>query len=1273
VTFDPVPGPTAGRIGTAHIAAGDHIRAITLGWRPAITPPLPVPAPETLAPAEALAADTPRFLDLGFGGQHSFALSVPNGGLYRVETTGRLHTMGAIGTSFIPGLAHVEANGIGQNMLIQHFLRAGPYRLVVGVKDSAGHFGVRARPAAVLFGATLVPGGSVRARMAADAGEIFPIEISSGGKYHLDLLSQTADLTARLEDDEGWPLLPAGDLSSLDQDLLPGKYRLLVQPTGVDARVVARLQKIEPAVARDGHGPFALAFDSTQRATWHEPAGRNDPRIPDRWDFSLAGPAAVKVSVSDGMVAELHGDAADAPAISRFTHAAAYAGNLPAGNFHLTTMSLGRNDRLDYSVSLSSTELQPDTPRGVNLPASVPFSIASERVVSLTSFGKIPLGAVLRRDDGSVVERFGDRGDDWNIGISRRLPAGRYRLDLSSAVPQKGDAVTPGDTATGGDTATNADTSDDSADKDSGDTDSDQSMNDQGNAPDAPQQAAPSDDANATDTSTDTSSRPAPMVELRLRLPPTRDPVTATDTGATDLQGGGVHVVALPTVPDMALTLVAASSTAELALALERRDADGTWRNLSTTQGTASVVGGVGDADAAPWRALVWAIDGGNEPIHFSARILRSDAQPTGMVRPTPVPLDGFPTSLAAARVLVPGNTPLSVGGGVADVLLASQGRALASPDGSLILPQSDRIWVVTEGRGENIALAPVTAPSGGNGLALAVPRGGTAWLPGGPLAAGHTRVWRADSGLGQPGLEAGRGMGVANGSALALSSSDLARVFNAGGGDSLRLRVTALDLVDQTPQALAGPLAENLPPGSTLQVRLPEGLHRVQFDLAPGTAAIANNRDAGAITVWTGDAAVSRSIEGRWTDFLLVNTTAAAAPVAINFAPLDGEPVALAAGLVTKRFFGAAGSLDLPVRGDGTLVVAGGTATLIGADKRVTTGTSLAMHDGGHVVIDHGPGLLAAWMETKESSPWPKPEPEAVELPQRIHMRDPAMALNFIAPGDMLLHVRSTAPVILALGQETPVMFAQGAEMNRAIPAGPASLRVISPHDGPLSGTLEITADPITPAHDGVGTPVAVAPGGTAAFGFTVGKAGPVGVGVRAEPDRLSVRLLDATGAALGEGVAQLQQLKAGRYVLEASVPPDAATTLVRPTIVGIAPRPNGPPPDVVNQYLALAPRSPSFRHRLTRHEVFRTDDPIPAGPLGAFAHGRGRSTAGAAGSVETRRRRARRPRSFPARLGPADRVLRPRCRAGRRCPRGRARKIPDARARASRCLDVA
>jgi hypothetical protein len=229
---------------------------------------------------------------------------------------------------------------------------------------------------------------------------------------------------------------------------------------------------------------------------------------------------------------------------------------------------------------------------------------------------------------------------------------------------------------------------------------------------------------------------------------------------------------------------------------------------------------------------------------------------------------------------------------------------------------------------------------------------------------------------------------------------------------------------------------------------------------------------------------------------------------------------------------------------------------------------------------VEHGAGAVALWIDAPGQSPWPELTAQTVSLPARMALAQVATALSFTAETPMLLHVTSTAPVLAGLQQagrnDAPVLFAAGAELHRVVAPGAVVLRLYSADDGPMSGSVSVWAERLVPLGEGLGPQTAVAPGGAAAFGFTLAKAATIGVGVRAQPDRVAARLLDAKGAVVGEGVAQLRKLAAGDYVLEARVPADAAATVLRPALIGITPRGNGPPPDVVQTYLELVGMKP-------------------------------------------------------------------------------------------------
>jgi hypothetical protein len=413
------------------LPAADHARTLAVAWLRPTTPVAPAPSP----PPEltALADNAPVFFDLARDQQASFALQVAQGGLFEVTTLGRLRTEGTLGTSFVPDLDRAKGNGVGANMLMQRYLRAGRYRLNVTARDSAGHLGVVSAPAPLTAGGTLLTGLSVRASLPAGTGVAFPLRIEQAGSYRLDLLGLGGPFTARLEDSGGWPLLQEGDLNGLERDFRPGNYRLIVQPPAVAARAVARLARIVPAPPIEGHGPHVLPFDDAQSATWREPVSHGAPRTPDSWTFALAGPAKITLDLTgEGMGAVLRADAPAAKPLGHVRGDGKLKQTLPAGHYVAEARAVDRNDRLDYSLTLSSEELQPGVPRTVQLPADLPFTLGERRIISLTSFGSIPLRAVLRAEDGGVLASVAERADDWNIALSRPLPAGRYRLAIAA-------------------------------------------------------------------------------------------------------------------------------------------------------------------------------------------------------------------------------------------------------------------------------------------------------------------------------------------------------------------------------------------------------------------------------------------------------------------------------------------------------------------------------------------------------------------------------------------------------------------------------------------------------------------------------------------------------------------------------------------------------------------------------------------------------------------------------------------------------------------------
>ncbi len=1134
VTRDVAGGPPlerrvldAGVNTTVTLPAADHARTLAVALLP-----LPSSATPTVAAAPSLAAvrdGEPAFLTLDRGGQASFAVSVREGGLYRVETTGRLKTAGRIGTAFIPVLGQATANGVGNNMLLQRYLRAGRYRLDVTARDSAGRLGVSATETPLADGADLPPGGSTRATLEPGNGVAFAIRIAAAGRYHLDLLGDGRRFSARLEDADGWPLRAAGDLSSIDQEFSPGRYRLIVQPPSVQARVVARLRRIEPPVALTGHGPHVLPFDAAQSLVWREPPGRDDPRTPDTWTFALAGPAKVTMSIDgDGMAAALQAEAADpaAPPLGRLRARTPLTVDLAAGRYRVIASSLGRNDRLAYTISLRSTELQPDTPRSVTLPADLPFAVAEARVMTLTSFGTVPLRAELRDAAGQVLARAAGRTDDWNIALSRFLPTGRYRLVLAQLAPPGGktsdatdDARSSGsneDAAAGDDGTGNGSAAENAGDREPGrsagasaqpeaaaDTDqgsagegpagadqdqtgatpshaNDEQMpssdNDQTPAGDTQNQA--SDDQNHTgdgqtqsndetqpgvdrhqsnseDTPADADQsqtgtgqnqsaeqdqaasgqggdaapnrRPA-RTESTLFLPADQPDVALAAGGTMVLNAGGIQHVTLPTPATGSLLVAAAQAQVELILAVEERRTDGRWETVGQSQGRTPFLGiPVGDAAAAQ-RVSVWTVDGETVPIRVAVRAVTATPTPIGSVSMAPVALEGITRQWNAALVADPGALMLRVQGGGSGLLAASSPDQPAAPpaDGSIVA-QSAAVWLLSPEPGSPRLM--VVQPQTGAELTVAVPASERAMLPIGAPAQAGLCAYVAASGLGQPGLAAGRGMGVAPGSAFALCGGTTLSAWNAGGDEALRLRLRRLEVALQPDVTVDQAFSGLLPPHAAVKLHLPAAMHRLDVSLAAGGALVAGWQGADAVTAWAGDTALSRSLTGDWTDALLVNTADDPAPATLTVTAVT-QPLVLASGGMFRRFFGADGSFELNLtagRGQRLVLAGEATVTVQRPDGQVRQGTVVGLDGPANAVVTHGAGPLAMWIEGPGVSPWPDAAPRDVTLPQRLKLDNEAMALRLSPDAPVLLRLANLAPIILAVGGDPPVLFGKG------------------------------------------------------------------------------------------------------------------------------------------------------------------------------------------------------------------------------------------------------
>jgi hypothetical protein len=237
--------------------------------------------------------------------------------------------------------------------------------------------------------------------------------------------------------------------------------------------------------------------------------------------------------------------------------------------------------------------------------------------------------------------------------------------------------------------------------------------------------------------------------------------------------------------------------------------------------------------------------------------------------------------------------------------------------------------------------------------------------------------------------------------------------------------------------------------------------------------------------------------------------------------------------------------------------------------------GESIALDGRGDAIIDYQPGLVALWLERAGKGPWPTPAPKPVTTPQRVALEGAAMSLALKQAAPVVLDARGGAPAIVAFtqnGKREIAAFPSGVEFHHYMNAGEATLDIFSAHDGALSGALDVATRPVVAAHEGVNDALTLGAGASALFTFETTRESEIGLGLRAEPDRASLRLFDANGKTLGEGVAQSHRLPPGRYLAEARAPVDAPLSVARLSIMGLSPPPAEPPEEVVAEFLEKA-----------------------------------------------------------------------------------------------------
>lgn len=1119
------PRPSAGRHRVRLSNGGATVLETVLQARP-ITPPLATPEipKESLSALEqfpTLKPGTPQFADLGVAEDVTYALTVDEPALYRLESTGLLQTAGNLRTVGRTSLARAEANGAGRNFQLQEFLREGLYQLTVQTQgQTQGHMGTTVSKAPVREGGYLVEGGPARTTLAAGEAILYHLEIPEAGRYRLEAVGLSASVTMRFEDEDAWPLLAPGGPAMLDQELRPGSYRVVLLPPALPGRVVTRFERVRDQTAFAGHGPHALAFGVTVANQWLEPADKGE-RVPDIWRFDLPAPADTSIHLSEGMEASLIRDGDSAPQ-ARMSWKQDWRGRLPAGAWRLEARTVRPNNRFDYTLRVDVAQLLPGQKRTLTAPTTLDLSLGGECLMEAASFGKSDVAAKLFDSSGRLLDQSDDRADDWNFVLSRRLGAGFYRLKITPVGAETGDTTVSlscwdevaeaplvlGRPLTISDGKLHGWPV--SAAAESLTVFSARSRDEVGLAVDGREGEGWRTLA-STSGHTPWLAVPGDGREMRLRLWSISrggSPILLSSQAVTPRQISEKELAkgaALGTVTGL---------EAKLSAALARLDQPGLMRISE---------GGAG---------LAWS-DRPGRAVTPAGEVLASGDGRLWLIG------EGV-TKVSARRVTV-GTDPLPV-----------------------TLPADSRPVLAVEGTGRQLWLAQAIA--GLPGVAAA-PRG---------QALDIRRMGVTDNMTVTVSLGAADGVSLWNagvpGDSLALT---LRRLGFDGTGAPRLLSWGVSDLTLNRSQALSLPaglklLTLTLPTdtaavltrGSEVLSTLWSGEQILSPQLESEADALLLLRakgDPGSVGLSLAKTSLATLRLGEGRVFSRSFTTGGTVRLALTLS-------------AAEKAAAAKGRLRLRLAGPGV------EATLIEQSGHVSRGETLTVAEDGILDLRHDPGLVAAWLDAGDDSAWlpaiASGEPP-LALPTTLALSGAALSVPLAATTPSLIHLSSASPVLVGVrgpGRPTEsALYVNGANLHLVVANGTTQVALQAVGEGGLAGELRIAATPPRVIDEGLGPKVALAPGDARLFQFTLAEPGMIGIGVRGSVDSARCRLLDGQGRERAAGVISMVSLDAGPYYLAVENPPDAPPAEVQPALVGRIKPDKGPPPDVRRAFLEL------------------------------------------------------------------------------------------------------
>ncbi len=269
-----------------------------------VTPPAPAPPldPFKGAPPRlpVVAEGKTVWFDLDGTTSKSFLVDVASAGLFDVATEGLLATRCAVRTAVSSRLFAGNQNGRGRNCLVGSYLKPGRYLVEVAANGrSKGRAGLRLSAKPAWAGGDLSLGDERFVTVDAGALARHAFTLKQDTQIDWELHAQGAELSCRLDDNDGWPIRKVPHACAGNELLPAGAYTLNVLPLTVESRRALRLGEPKNQETLRGTKTHSLALNTNYQAELGDDGS-------DSFRFTLTSDVDVGITLGNAMQGRLY-------------------------------------------------------------------------------------------------------------------------------------------------------------------------------------------------------------------------------------------------------------------------------------------------------------------------------------------------------------------------------------------------------------------------------------------------------------------------------------------------------------------------------------------------------------------------------------------------------------------------------------------------------------------------------------------------------------------------------------------------------------------------------------------------------------------------------------------------------------------------------------------------------------------------------------------------------------------------------------------------------